>query len=193
MDYKFLLKRFVSIILSPVKAWESISAEERPLSVTRNSYLLPLAAIVALAEIIGSFFLVNKQLTFVYSLLSGIEYFILIYGVVFSSAVILKEITYALDLGRDFSRAFRLVVYSMTPLFVCLVISNLFESLIFMDVLALYGLYIFWEGAKSLLRPPEHKKMPLLIATSVTIIALYVVFSLVLNQVVERLYYAFFA
>lgn len=193
MDYKFLLKRFVSIILSPVKAWESISAEERPLSVTRNSYLLPLAAIVALAEFFGSFFLVNKQLTFVYSLLSGIEYFILIYGVVFSSAVILKEITYALDLGRDFSRAFRLVVYSMTPLFVCLVISNLFESLIFMDVLALYGLYIFWEGAKSLLRPPEHKKMPLLIATSVTIIALYVVFSLVLNQVVERLYYAFFA
>jgi len=192
MDYKFLLQRFYSVITSPVRAWETINSGDRPLKEVRNSYLLPLACLVAVSKIAGSFFLVNRQLSFTYSLLTGINYFLLIYAVVFLSTVILKEMTYAFDLGRDFATSFRLIVYSLTPLFVCLVISNLFESLIFIDVLALYGLYIFWEGAKKMLNIPEHKKMPLLIITAVTVIVLFFVFGFALDKITDRIYYTLF-
>jgi hypothetical protein len=44
-----------------------------------------------------------------------------------------------------------------------------------------------------MLNPPEYKKMPLLIATTITITGLYIAFSVVLNLVIDRVYYAFFA
>jgi hypothetical protein len=193
MDYKFLFQKFIQFLFNPAKAWDSISSENRPLKDTRNSFLLPLAALVAVSAMAGSYFLANKQLSFIYSLLEGLKYFILLLAVAYSSAVVLKEMTYALDLGRDFSVAFKLIVYSLTPLYVCLVVSCLFESMVFVDILALYGLFIFWEGAIKMLNPPEYKKMPLLIATTITITGLYIAFSVVLNLVIDRVYYAFFA
>jgi hypothetical protein len=193
MDYKFLFQRFIQILFSPAKAWESIYAENRPLKVTRNSFLLPLTILVAISAIAGSFFIANRQLSFINSLFAGLKYFILLLAVIYSSAVVLKEMTYALDLGRDFSVAFKLIVYSLTPLYVCLAVSCLFESMIFIDILALYGLFIFWEGAIKMLNPPEHKKLPLLIATAITVTGLYIAFSVVLNQITDRVFYAFFA
>jgi len=193
MDFKFLLQKFIQFLFNPAKAWDSISSENRPLKDTRNSFLLPLAALVAVSAMAGSYFLANKQLSFIYSLLEGLKYFILLLAVAYSSAVVLKEMTYALDLGRDFSVSFKLIVYSLTPLYVCLVVSCLFESMVFVDILALYGLFIFWEGAIKMLNPPEYKKMPLLIATTITITGLYIAFSVVLNLVIDRVYYAFFA
>ena len=193
MYYKFLLQRFIQILFNPAKAWDSISSEKRTIKDTRNKFLLPLAAFVAVSAMAGSYFLANKQLSFIYSLLEGLKYFILLLAVVYSSAVILKEMTYALDLGRDFSVAFKLIVYALTPLFVCLVVSCLFESMIFVVILALYGLLIFWEGVIKMLNPPDHKKMPLLIATAITVTGLYISFSMVLNLVIDRVFYAFFA
>jgi hypothetical protein len=193
MDYKFLLQRFFKILFSPAKEWESISSESRPLKDTRNSYLLPLIILVSVSSMAGSFFIINKQLSFIYSLLTGLKYFILLLAVIYSSAVILKEMTYAFDLGRDFSIAIKLIVYSLTPLYVCLIVSSLFESLVFVDILALYGLFIFGEGEKKMLNPPEHKKMPLLIATTIVVAELFIAFNVVLSQVTDRVYYAFFA
>jgi cellulose synthase/poly-beta-1,6-N-acetylglucosamine synthase-like glycosyltransferase len=193
MYYNILLQRFIQILFNPAKAWDSISSEKRTIKDTRNKFLLPLAAFVAVSAMAGSYFLANKQLSFIYSLLEGLKYFILLLAVVYSSAVILKEMTYALDLGRDFSVAFKLIVYALTPLYVCLVVSCLFESMIFVVILALYGLLIFWEGVIKMLNPPDHKKMPLLIATAITVTGLYISFSMVLNLVIDRVFYAFFA
>jgi hypothetical protein len=193
MDIKFLFQRFIQILFSPAKAWESIYSEKRPLKDTRNSFLFPLTILVAISAIAGSFFIANRQLSFIYSLFAGLKYFILLLAVIYSSAVVLKEMTYALDLGRDFSVAFKLIVYSFTPLYICLTVSCLFESMIFIDILALYGLFIFWEGAIKMLNPPGHKKMPLLIATVITVTGLYIAFSVVLNQITDRVFYAFFA
>jgi hypothetical protein len=193
MDYKFLLQRFFQILFNPAKAWESISSENRPLKDTRNSFLLPLVILVTISAFIGSFFMANSQLSFIYSLFIALKYFILLFAAIYFSAVILKEMTYALDLGRDFSVAFKLIAYSLTPLYICLVVSSLFESLVFILIIALFGLYIFWEGEIKMLNPPEHKKMPLLIATAITVVGTYIAFSVILNQVVDRFYNAFFA
>jgi Co/Zn/Cd efflux system component len=65
--------------------------------------------------------------------------------------------------------------------------------MIFVVILALYGLLIFWEGVIKMLNPPDHKKMPLLIATAITVTGLYISFSMVLNLVIDRVFYAFFA
>jgi Co/Zn/Cd efflux system component len=57
----------------------------------------------------------------------------------------------------------------------------------------LHSLFIFWTGSERILNPPEYKKMPMLIASAVTVIALYIGLSWILTQIVDRVYYAFFA
>jgi hypothetical protein len=192
MDYKFFLIRLPFIILHPSKAWGKIASETRPVKDIRNSFLFPLIIMVAIFAFLGSLLFTNSQLPFIYSVFVGIKLFALLFLVVYVSAIIHKEITYALDLGRDFAVSFKIIVYSLSPLFLCLMISHLFESLIFVNILALYGLYIFWTGSERILNPPEHKKMPMLIATSLTVIALYISFSWILTQIMDRIFYAFF-
>jgi hypothetical protein len=192
MDYKFFLNSFINIIINPVKAWETIDSENRPIKLVRNSFFFPLILLVSISAFAGSLLYVNSKMPAVYSLFVSIKCFILFFFVTYASAFIVKEITYPLDLGRDFRISFRLIVFSMTPFLICQVMSRLFESLIFVNLIGLYGLYIFWVGAEKILNPPQYKKMPLLIASILSITGIFVVSDFILTKLTDRIYYAFF-
>jgi hypothetical protein len=193
MDFKFFLSGLKNIIISPVKAWETIDSENRPAKIIRDSFFLPLLVIVAISAIAGSMLFINTELSPLYSLFTGIKWFLTILITVYLTSFILGEITFPLDLGKNFSVSFRLIVYSITPFLLCLILSRLFESLLFINIIGLYGLYIFWTGSEKLLTPPHYKKMPLLIATTITLAAIYILTGILLNMLTDRIYFAFFA
>jgi len=193
MNNKLLLFGVKDIIINPVKAWETIDSENRSVNVIRNSFLFPLILIVSVSAIAGSLIYTNAELSPVYSVFVGIKCFLLFYITVYSTAFILKEITYPLDLGRDFAVSFRLVAYSIVPLLLCQLLSRLFESLLFVNVIALYGLYIFWTGFGKLLTPPVYKKTPLLIAAMFTFAGIYITTNFLFTKLIDKIYFAFFA
>lgn len=193
MDYKFFYQSLINIVFTPVKAWEIIAEENRPVKDLRNNFLYPLIILVTLASFLGSLIFTNKTLPIAYSVITGVKYFVLFLVVTFSSALVLGEITKPLDLGKSFTISFRLIVYSLTPFFFCQVISHLFESLIFVNVLSLYGLYIFWTGAEKMLNPPDYKKMPMLIAFFVVVTGIFFAGNYVLSAIGNRLFFTFFA
>lgn len=192
MDYKFFLREINNIILSPVKAWERIESENRPLSLLRDGYLLPLVILISISAFLGSLLFTNSELSSVYSLLLSIKCFVLSYATIYIAAYIFGEITYPLDLGKNFTKSFKIIVYSITPFLVCQILSRFFESLQFVDILGLYGLYIFWTGSEKLFAPPQYKKMPMLIASMISLVAIYVATNSFLNMVMEKIFYAFF-
>lgn len=189
MNYKFFFKRLILILFRPSKAWEEIQMEDFSVAKTRNYFLLPFAILTSLTAFFGSFIFTKSGLSANYSVLIGLKFFLLPLIVTYGSAFIVKEITYPLDLGRSYRIAFRLVNYSLLPFFICLSLSLLLESLIFVNILGLFGLYIFWTGAEKMLKPLEHKKMPLLVASAVVILTVYISFSWFLSQVIDRIYY----
>jgi len=193
MDYKFLLHNLINIIFRPSKGWDVIVSENKPIKYLRNNFLFPIILLVIIAVFLGSIIFTNKNLPPLYSVMATVKYFFLLLFVVFSSALVLGEITKPLDLGKDFTTSFRLIVYSLTPLLICLIFSHIFESLIFINILALYGFYIFWTGADKMLNPPDYKKMPLLIATFFVTTGLFVAGDLVLTSIFDRIYYNFLA
>jgi len=193
MDYKFLYHRIKYIILNPVKAWDVILFENRPIKYVRGSFFFPLIILVAVSAFLGSIFFTHSELSEVYSVLVGIKYLLLMYISVYATVFLLREITNALDLGRDFTISFKLTAYSVAPFLLCQIISRSFESFIFINVLALYGLFIFWTGSEKLLNPPEHKKMPLLIAVTAGFSAIFILANWLLTQVLDRFYFTFFA
>jgi hypothetical protein len=192
MDYRFFYHNLTGILLKPVKTWEAIYSEIRPLKDLRNSYFLPLIIPGSIAAFLGSMFFINATRSPVYSIVVGIRYFLLLSFVVYCSTVVLREITKALDLGKDFAVSLKLIVNSLTPFLLCQIISRLFESLIFINILSLYGLYIFWTGAEKMLNPPEHKKIPLLIAAFIVFTELFISINFLLTIVLDRLFYSIF-
>lgn len=189
----FLIFKVKNILTNPAKAWETIYSENKPVSSIRNSLLLPLILLVSVSTTAGSLMYTNAEMSGVYSVLTGIKSFFLFFISVYATAFIHKEITYPMDLGRNFAVSFRLISFSLVPLLLCQVLSSFFESLLFINVLALYGLYLFWTGTGKLLAPPAYKKMPILVISCISFIGIFVACNLLFTMIMDRIYFKFFS
>jgi len=193
MDYKFFLKGIINIILNPVKAWDTIYSVNTPVKVIRNSLLFPLIILVSVSAFAGSLVYANADLNWTYSIFVGLKYFLLLVITIFTTSVIFSEITYPLDLGKDFKVSFSIITYSAVPFLLCQILSGIFESLLFVNIIGFYGLYIFWTGTEKMLNPAQHKKMPMAIATTICLLGIFVITNLVLNKLIDKIYYSFFS
>jgi hypothetical protein len=61
------------------------------------------------------------------------------------------------------------------------------------NVLALYGLYIFWTGSERMLTPPAHKKIPLLVSTFITFVIIFIGGDILLAKLFDKIFYLLFA
>ncbi len=193
MDFRFLYHRTMYFIINPGKAWEVVHRENRPMKYVRGSFFIPLSVLVTISAFLGSMFFINTTIKPMYSVLIAVNAFLFLYLGVYASSFIVREIMRALDLGHDFLVAFKLVTYSMAPIFLSLTVSKLFESLLFINVLGLYGLYIFWIGMEMMVTPPDHKKLPMIIATVVSMLIIFLLLQVILSKLTETLYFAIFA
>jgi len=193
MDFRFLYHRTKYFIMNPGKAWEVVHREERPMKFVRGSFFLPLIILVSISAFLGSMFFINTTLKPMYSVLTAVNTFLFLYLGVYGSAFAVREITKAMDLGHDFLVAFKLVAYSMAPIFLSLTVSRLFESLLFINVLGLYGLYIFWVGMEVMVNPPDHKKLPMIIASVVSMLIIFFLLQIILSKLTQTLYFSIFA
>lgn len=193
MDFRFLYHRIKHFIINPVKAWEVVHRENRPMRYVRGSFFMPLIILVSISSFFGSLFFINNTLKPMFSVLVAVDAFLLLYLGVYASAFIVREIILAMDLGNDFLVSFKLVAYSMAPVFLSLAISRLFESLLFINVLGLYSVYIFWMGMEKMIDPPQHKKLPMVIATVISMAIIFGILQMALSRLTEAVYFALFA
>lgn len=192
MDIKYFITGLKNILFDPSKAWETINIEHKPLKVIRDSFLLPLILLVSLSSLAGSLMFSSNNLPPVYSVFTGLRTFLVLLCTIYVTAVVLGEVTFPLDLGKDFYTSFTIITFSFVPFLICQIFSGLFESLLFVNIIGLYGLYIFWAGAEKFLDPPQYKKLPLLIATSVLAVVVYVVMNSILKTILDKIFYTLF-
>lgn len=193
MNYKFFPVVVKNMILNPGKTWDDINSLDLSTAALIKGLLIPFIFLISVSAFCGSLLFANSELEVSYSIMTAVKCFIITFFSIWATARILCEITSPLDLGRDFSISFRLVVFSSLPFLICQLFSRFFESLLFINILALAGLYIFWIGAEKLLNPPKYKKMPLVIATFLTMVVIYAISNLVLSKLIDKVYYSFFA
>jgi hypothetical protein len=193
MYFKFLVNSIKKIFLNPLGAWEEIYSDNKTTGYIVKRLLFPIIILASVSAFLGPYLFSRTGLLKAFSLFAGIKYFILIYVVIYVTAIIFREITNALGLDKDFGLSFKLIAYSSLPLLICQIVSRLFESFIFVNILSLFGLYIFWTGMEKLLNPPEKRKIPLLAAATVTFIAVFFAANWLLSLISDKLYFAFFS
>ncbi len=193
MDFNFLVRSVRAILLDPVKEWDVIRTENKHTLYFSRNLLFPLLILTSVSAFLGSFLFTNTVLKDSYSILTGIKYFAVLFLVVYGTTLVFKEVTNALGLNRDFNSSFKIIVCSLVPFLLCQIVTCLFESFIFINILSFYGLYILWTGIEKLINPPERKKILLIVSVSIAFIALLFLTNWVLTLAFDKLYFSIFA
>jgi hypothetical protein len=154
-----LIARVKAIMLTPQAEWLEIAREPGEPAVLFLRYVAPLAAIPALARFIGSS-LIGGYTPVVFGLVGAVVFWLMTFGVVYVLAFVIEMLGPRFGGRRDFQGAFKLSVYSYTPVWLA-GIFLLVPGLSFLTILGLYGLYLLWLGMPLLVALPRDKALGL--------------------------------
>src|SRR6478672_5060434 len=156
-----IVERVKNIIMTPKTEWDVIAGEATQRKDLIITYVLPLAALAAIAGfigtvIIGSFFL--GKMSFVWGLVGLVFHLVMSVVSVFVIGFVIDALAPSFGGQKNFNQAIKVAAYSYTPgfiggLFAIIPILGGFVGLLF----ALYGLYVLYLGLPKLMKNPEDK------------------------------------
>lgn len=166
----FTGERIKSLTFYPGYEWKIISAETRSLKEDFFGYALVLILIGAAAQAIGSFFFVRNVLDidayrFSFPLTKALCYIIMQILTVLFLTFMVNGIAGKFNSDKDFIKSGKLVIYALTPFFLCYMLVNLDRRLVLAMIPALYSIYLFATGLPTLLKTPKHRMPAFLFIT----------------------------
>jgi len=192
-----IINRVKNVLFSPQTEWQTIEAENKPHTQVFTSYVVPLALIPAVAAFIGyglighSVFGVHIGGTISWGLRQAIMQYVALLGGIYLTAFIIDALAESFGAKKDFDRAFSLVAYSYTPMF----IAGAFYILPLLSWLAslagLYGLYLLYIGLQPMMKAPAEKQTTYFVVSLIATIVVSVVVSLILSSLLLRGMYRF--
>jgi hypothetical protein len=187
---KAIVARAQQIITNPKAAWAEIDAEPADISDIYKSYVVPLAAIPAVAGFIGmSFFGIGVLGTHVrIPIVSGIGQMVVTYlltlAAVYVFALIIDWLAPQFGAEKNFGQAFKVAAYSATASWLA-GIFNIFPALSILTIIGgLYSLYLLFIGLPALMKPSENKATIYTLAS----IGCAIVLSIIVGAVVSAIF-----
>jgi hypothetical protein len=154
--YKELFFLLLRLTVSPEKTWMRLSEkqEEETQEKFYASYLYPVIGIIALFAFAGILLKdgFNVQLGLKTVIKEVVTYFFSFYA---SAYVLSKLLTSYFAFPCDQQNSERFVAYSSAVIYVVAILYSLFPSFFFLNIFALYTVYIIWQGTVYYLRLPE--------------------------------------
>ncbi len=153
-----LIKRLeltIKFMLNPKEEWKTVETLPYDLRNLVILFLLPMAALIAIACFIGG---VLWSEMFFGAIFKGIGVGASFAAAVIGTAFILDRIIHSFEVDEDNGKVIRLVIFSYAPVFFLGSLAFIIPQLNFIFYpLCLYGIYLFWLGAKYMLRISEEK------------------------------------
>jgi hypothetical protein len=184
-----LVARVKGILLSPKSEWGVIDTESTTVNALYSGYIIPLAAIPAIAGFIGLSVLGYSILgtTIRYSMTAGIELAVLRFvgSLVMTYVLALIIDGLAPNFGGQKNRiqALKVAAYSSTAFWVAGVFAIL-PALAILGILGLYSLYLLYLGLPRLMKTPEEKAMGYTVLVIVCAIVVGVVVGAITGRIV---------
>lgn len=156
--------RVKNILLTPKTEWPVIAAESTPASALVTGYVLPLAALAAVATLIGASIIGYGAPgfgTYRVPLASGIM--MLVWSIAmavlgcFVMGFVIDALAPTFGGQKSTAQAFKVAVYSFTPVW----IAGVFRIIPLLGILsllgAIYAIYLLYLGLHAVMKAPEDK------------------------------------
>jgi hypothetical protein len=159
-----LVQRAKNIVLSPQTEWPVIAEETTPQGALVTGYVIPLAAISAVAAFIGQVF-IGVSIPFVGTvrvpimtgLVGAVLAVVMAVVLVYVLSAIINALAPTFNTEKNNAQAFKVAIYSITPVWVAGVL-NIIPALGILGILAgLYGIYLMYLGLQRVMKSPADK------------------------------------
>jgi hypothetical protein len=180
------ITRAKNICLTPATEWPVIASEQTPPAALLRGYVAPLAAIGAVAGLIGGS-LVGITIPFggtyrvplIGGVVGAVFTFIMAIVGVFILSLVINALATTFNGRQDSGQALKVAVYSYTPAWVAGALHVVPPLGVLAILAAVYGLYLLYLGLPRLMQCPEDKALPYTAVVVVCAIVLGVVTSAV--------------
>jgi hypothetical protein len=174
-----LQTRAMAILTKPAAEWRTVSAEPATVEGLLREYAAPLAAIPAIAQFIG-FSLIGITVPFGGAIRIGIvrSFANAVVGWVFAlvgawiAAVVIEKLAPTFQSRGSTAQALKLVVYSMTPVWIAGVLNLVPVLAVLVIIAALYAVYLFYMGLSPVMSTPSEKVIPYMVVSAIVIIVI---------------------
>ena len=174
-----LIDRVKKILTDPKREWPIIAAEPTTTEKLYSSYIVPLAAIPAIAGFIGSS-IIGSSMPFVGAyrvgiitgLVTAFLTFVLTLVMVYVAAMIVDKLAPTFDSTPNQIQALKLVAYSYTAAWVASVFTAIPLLFLIAFLGSLYTIYLFYVGLPVTMKTPESKVIPYMVVSAVAVICL---------------------
>jgi hypothetical protein len=190
-----LVERAQKILLQPNQEWPVIEREPTTTAELYTGYIMPLAAIGAVASIVGYSLVgynfgygVTFKVPIVNALVLAVVHYVLLLASVYVVALITDNLAPTFNAQRDMSQALKLVAYSFTPGFIGGIFNIIPALAILGALLSLYGLYLMYLGVPVMMKAPPEKAA----AYTGVIIAITIVVMIVIYAIIGAIFNSFY-
>jgi Yip1-like protein len=177
-----LVQRVKGILLSPRTEWPVIDAEPTTPAELYRSYIIPLAAIGPIAQIIGySLFGITVPFVGTYrvpigsAISSALVAYILSLAATYVLGLIIDALAPTFNAQRSQIQALKVAAYSSTASWVAGIFA-LIPGLRLLAILGLYSLYLLYLGLPVVMKAPREKALGY---TAVVVLAAIVLFMVI--------------
>jgi hypothetical protein len=186
-----IIDRARNIITSPATEWPHIASEPPDIGRLMVSYVLPLAAIPAVAQVIGIGIVGGGVPSMSWSLsgalATGIVSFLAAVAGVYVTAYVIDFLAPTFSSNRNLGRAVQLVAYSFTPGWIAGVLHIIPALDWLVGLASLYGLYLAYLGMPHVMGTPNGKIVPYLVVAILVVVVVSVILHVVLTRIVFSL------
>jgi Yip1 domain len=183
-----LVQRVKDILLKPAATWDVIDGERPTVASLYTGYIMPLAAIPAIAQVIGmtvfgagAFGIVVKWSP-VTAVVQGLLMYVLSLAMVYVLALIIDGLAPSFGGTKDQNQALKVAAYSYTAGWVAGVFS-IFPALSILGLVGLYSLFLLYVGLPKLMKAPQDKALPYTGVVILVAIVISLVVAMVLGSV----------
>ena len=185
-----LVTRATNILAKPKTEWPVIAGESATVSSLFTSYIVPLAAIPAIAGFISSALVASLlRIPLAASLGGAILTYILSLGGVYAAALILERLAPNFQSKGTMVDALKLLAYSYTAMWIAGT-CNLLPNVGLLGVLAgaIYSIYLFYIGLPVIMKTPQDKVVAYMIASAAVMMVIYFVIAMIVGVLTTAMF-----
>ena len=181
-----LPRRVAGLLTDPRREWDAIASERTDIGEIYSRHVFPLAAIPALSILTGLAIVAGSALgttAIVTALTAAAASYAMALAIPYAAAVALEHLAPRFKGDADTVSAFKLVAYSLTPVWLAGVFYLFFELSRLAVIGMLYAFYLFFTGATPMVAVPLEQRVPFTVIAAIIIVVIQILLGWVAMQV----------